>query len=307
MIVNHPLASQDAAIVEAMRLAAAERKGLIFGPEARSAFNAGLAAGTPRSAEVLYRKDVVGGVPGWWCEPADATPGTRLLYLHGGCYVVGSAEALRNFAGQLAIRTRANTFVADYRLAPEHPLPAAIDDAHAVYQGLADEAERVVVAGDSAGGGLTLALLAILAGQGDRTHQPHGAAVMSPWTDLALTGASLSTRAEADPVFTKAVLAHFVELYLQGGDPRDPKASPLYGLAPGRAPPIRIDVGDDEVLLDDSLRYAQRLRDANLNVAVHVWAGMPHVFPSAVGRVAAADAAMDGIGAFLRNCLRVQG
>jgi acetyl esterase/lipase len=128
---------------------------------------------------------------------------------------------------------------------------------------------------------------------------------MSPWTDLALTGASLSTRAEADPVFTKAVLAHFAGLYLQGGDPKDARASPLYGAAPGRAPPIRIDVGDDEVLLDDSLRYAQRLRDANLNIAVHVWAGMPHVFPSALGRLAAADAAVDGIGAFLSDCMRL--
>jgi hypothetical protein len=107
-------------------------------------------------------------------------------------------------------------------------------------------------------------------------------------------------------VFTKAVLAHFAELYLQGADPKDPRASPLYGSPPGRAPPTRIDVGDDEVLLDDSLRYAQRLRDANLNVAVHVWAGMPHVFPAAIGRLMAANAAMDEIGAFLRDCLRVQ-
>jgi acetyl esterase/lipase len=304
MIVNHPLGSQDAAIVEAMRLAAAVRKGVIFGPEARSAFNASIAAGTPRSTEVRYREAVVGGVPGWWCEPADATSGTRLLYLHGGCYVVGSAEALRNFAGQIAIRIRANSFVADYRLAPEHPFPAAVDDSLAVYQGLADEAEKVVVAGDSAGGGLTLALLAILAGQGDRIQQPHGAAVMSPWTDLALTGASLSTRAEADPVFTKAVLAHFAGLYLHGADPADPRASPLYGPVPCRTPPIRIDVGDAEVLLDDSLRFAQRLGDAGRDVAVHVWAGMPHVFASSTGRLQAADAALEEICDFLGDCLR---
>jgi acetyl esterase/lipase len=304
MIVDHPLASQDAAMVEAMRSAAAGRKGVIFGPEARAAFDAGLAAGTPRPADVRYRQDVIGGVPGWWCEPADATPGTRLLYLHGGCYVVGSAEALRHFAGQLAIRTRADTFVADYRLAPEHPFPAAIDDALAAYQGLAEEAERLVIAGDSAGGGLALAVLAILAGQGERTQMPSGVAVLSPWTDLTLSGASMATRAEADPIFTRAVLAQFADLYLRGADPTDPRASPLYGPAPRRAPPIRIDVGDDEVLLDDSLGYARKMGAANHEVAVHVWAGMPHVFASAIGQLTAADAATDGIGDFLRARLR---
>jgi epsilon-lactone hydrolase len=97
--------------------------------------------------------------------------------------------------------------------------------------------------------------------------------------------------------------SHFAGLYLQGTDPTDPSASPLYGSLPRALPPIRIDVGDDEVLLDDSLRYAQRLRDANLNVAIHVWGGMPHVFPSALKRLSAAEAAMNDIGAFLRDCL----
>jgi acetyl esterase/lipase len=299
MIVNHPLASQDAAIVEAMRLAAAERKGVIFGPEARAAFNAGLAAGTPRSAEVRYREDVLGGVPGWWRQPADATPGTSLLYLHGGCYVVGSAEALRNFAGRFAIRTRVNTFVADYRLAPEHPFPAAIEDAVAAYQGLVDEAERVVVAGDSAGGGLTLALLAILAGRGDRTQQPHGAAAMSPWTDLALTGASLSTRAKADPVFTKAVLAISQTYICRAVIPRTPtprRSTVRRPAARRRSESTCVTTRccstiPGDMASDFSRRYGQRLRDAHLNVAVHVWAGMPHVFASSVRRLRAADTA----------------
>lgn len=301
---RHPLLSQDAAIIEAMRAASAARKGAIFGPEARAAFNAGLAAGTPASPGVLYREDVVGGVPGWWCEPAEARPDARLLFLHGGCYVLGSAESLRNFAGQFAARAQANTFVADYRLAPENPFPAAIDDAVAAYRGLAEDARKIVVAGDSAGGGLTLALLAILAGQGDRQLQPAGAAVMSPWTDLSLTGASLTTRAMADPIFTKAVLAHFAALYLQGAVPTDPRASPLFGALPRAVPPIRIDVGEDEVLLDDALRYARKLREADLNVTVHVWGGMPHVFQSALGSLSAAMACVDEIGAFLRNCLQ---
>ena len=304
MITKHPLPDQDAPIVEATRTAAGARKGEIFGIEARPAFNAMIAAGTPAWLGIGYREDVVGGVPGWWCEPADARPDARLLYLHGGCYALGSAEAVRNFAGQLAGRIQANTFVADYRLAPENPFPAAIDDTLAVYRGLAEAAEKIVVAGDSAGGGLTLALLAALAGEGDRQRQPVGAAVLSPWTDLALTGDSFTTRAAADPIFTKAVLAHFVGLYLQGADPTDPRASPLYGAAPRTAPPIRIDVGEDEVMLDDSLRYAQKLQDANLNLSVHVWSGMLHVFQSGLGRLSAAGQSMDGIGAFLRDCLR---
>ena len=304
MIIKHPLDCRDAPVVEAMRSAAAARKGKAFGAEARTSVNAELAAGTPRSPMVIYREDTVGGVPGWWCEPARAVAGTRMLYLHGGCYVVGSAEALRNFAGQLALRAGVNAFVPDYRLAPEHRFPAAIDDALAVYQSLADDVERIVVVGDSAGGGLALALLAILAGQGDRALQPRGAAVLSPWTDLALTGASMKTRAAADPIFTTAVLAHCVELYLHGADPMDPRASPLYGSVPDLKGPIRIDVGDDEVLLHDTMRYAQKMRDANLDVVVHVWGGMPHVFPSALGRLAAADAAADEIGDFLRFCLQ---
>jgi epsilon-lactone hydrolase len=303
VIIRHPLPSQDASIVEAIRTTAAGRKGKIFGPEARPVFNAALAAGTPASPGIRYREDVVGGAPGWWCEPADARPDTRLLFLHGGCYVLGSAEAVRNFAGQFAGRIHAKAFVADYRLAPENPFPAAIDDVVAVCQGLAEDAEKIVVAGDSAGGGLTLALLAILAGLGDRQRQPYGAAVLSPWIDLALTGASLTTRAAADPIFTNAVLAHFAGLYLQRADPTEPRASPLYGPLPRALPPIRIDVGEDEVLLDDSLRYAQRLHDANLNVAIHVWSGTPHVLQSALGRLSVAEISLDEIGAFLRNCL----
>jgi acetyl esterase/lipase len=231
-------------------------------------------------------------------------PGAGLLYLHGGCYVLGSAKALCNLAGHIAVRIRANTFVADYRLAPENAFPAAVEDALAVYRAFTEQADRIVVSGDSAGGGLTLALLATLASHGDRLQELRGAAVMSPWTDLALTGASLTTQAEVDPLFTRTVLAHFAGLYLQGADPADPRASPLYGPVPYHTPPIRIDVGDAEVLLSDSLRYALKLSDAGRNVAVHVWAGMPHVFPSSIGRLKAADSALDEIGNFLQDCLR---
>ncbi len=213
-------------------------------------------------------------------------------------------QALTHFAGQIAARVGADAFVPDYRLAPEHPFPAAIDDAVAAYRGLvAEGAERIVVVGDSAGGGLTLSLLSILAA--DKTKgmvQPVGAAVMSPWTDLALTGDSFETRAEADPIFTRGVLQGFADMYLQGQDATNPKASPLYAQLSG-LPPIRIDVGDDEVLLADSVRYADRARAAGVEVTLSVWEGMPHVFQSSLGRFLAAERSVDAIGDFLRQRL----
>lgn len=227
-----------------------------------------------------------------------------MLYLHGGGYVLGSAEALTNFAGQIAARVGADTFVPDYRLAPEHPFPAAIDDAVAAYRGLvADGAERIVVVGDSAGGGLTLALLSIVAAEKAKgLVQPVGAAAMSPWSDLTLTGASFETRAEADPIFTRGVLQGFADMYLQGQDATNPKASPLHAELNG-LPPIRIDVGDDEVLLADSVRYADRARAAGVEVMLSVWKGMPHVFQSSLGRFLAAEQSTDAIGDFLRQRL----
>lgn len=198
----------------------------------------------------------------------------------------------------------ADTFVLDYRLAPEHPYPAAIDDVVAVYRGLvADGAKRIVVAGDSAGGGLTLALLSILAAEkAEGSVQPLGAAVMSPWTDLALTGASFETRAEADPIFTRGVLQTFAEMYLQGQDAAHPKASPLYARLDD-LPPIRIDVGDDEVLLAGSVRYADRARAAGVEITLSVWDGMPHVFQSSLGQFLAAERSVNAIGDFLRQQL----
>ncbi len=270
MMTIQPLSPEDAPAVAAMRQAASAHKGENLGPEARPMFDAMFAA-TPAAADVRVEAATVGGIAGFWLRPANSTSGARMLYLHGGGYVLGSAEALTNFAGQIAVRVGVDAFVPDYRLAPEHPFPAAIDDAVAVYHGLvAEGAERIVVVGDSAGGGLTLALLSILAA--DRAKglvQPVGAAVMSPWTDPALTGDSFETRAEADPIFTRGVLQTFADMYLQRQDATNPKASPLYAPLHG-LPPIRIDVGDNEVLLSDSTRYADRVQAAGVEITLSV-------------------------------------
>jgi acetyl esterase/lipase len=303
MTTIHSLPPQDAAAVAVMREAASAHKGEALGPEARPMFDAMLAA-TPAAAGIRVEPATVGGIPGFWLRPDTAPPAARMLYVHGGGYVLGSAQALTNFASQIAARVGADTFVPDYRLAPEHPFPAAINDVAAAYRGLvAEGVGRIAVVGDSAGGGLTLALLSILAGERAKgTLQPAGAAVMSPWTDLALTGASFETRAEADPIFTRGMLQAFAEAYLQGKRSTDPKASPLYARL-NDLPPIRIDVGEDEVLLDDSVRYADQARAAGVDVTLSVWRAMPHVFQSSLDRFLAAEQSVNFIGEFLRQRL----
>lgn len=303
MITIQPLSPEDAPAVAAMRQATAAHKGDKLGPEARPMFD-GMFAATPAAADVRVEAGTVGGIAGFWVRPAGARPGARVLYIHGGGYVLGSAQAFTSFVGQIALRAGADAFVPDYRLAPEHPFPAAIDDAVAVYHGLvADGAERIVAVGDSAGGGLTLALLSILAtGKASGVVQPVGAAVMSPLTDLALAGDSFETRAEADPIFTRDLLKAFSDMYLQGQDATLPKASPLYAQLNG-LPPIRMDVGDNEVLLSDSTRYAERAEAAGVEVTLSVWEGMAHVFQSSLGQFAAAERSVDAIGEFLHQRL----
>jgi acetyl esterase/lipase len=272
-----------------------------MGVEARPMFDAMMAA-TPAAEGVRFELGEVGGVPGWWCRIPAADPGRLLLYVHGGGYALGSAEAFRNLASQIAVRAKADAFLPEYRLAPEHPFPAAIDDVIAAYHGLMALGQaRIAIAGDSAGGGLTLALLAILHAQGVT---PVGAAVMSPWTDLDLTGASLESRANADPIFTRSVLQAMADNYAGGRDRTDPRMSPLYS-ALGGLPPIYIDVGDDEVLLDDSVRFAARAAEAGVDVNLSIWGGMPHVFQSSLGLLRAADQSLDASGAFLSSRLAV--
>ena len=298
---EHPA---DRTVMAAMREMLAQYPAADLGPTGRAAFD-DLMARTPAAEGVTYEAASVGGVSGWWCRPAAADGTQAILYLHGGAYVVGSAQAYRHFAGQVAVRAGAPAFVADYGLAPERPFPAAVEDAEAAYRGLAEAGvSRIAIVGDSAGGGLALVTAARMtrAAADDSVPRPSAVIAMSPWTDLTLSSDSMETRAHRDPLLTREALGTARGLYVADRNPADPDVSPLSGdLAD--LPPVLLHVGEDEVLLDDSHRYADRLGRAGSTAELHVWEGMIHVFPANLAILEAAREAVDSVGAFLRRHL----
>jgi acetyl esterase/lipase len=251
-------------------------------------------------AGVTFETDTVGGITGVWARLGQPRMGTAIMHAHGGWFNLGSAHAYRNFVGQIASSAGVDAFIPDYRLAPEHPFPAAVTDVQACYRGLVAKGfTKIAITGDSAGGALALVLLAITSAQdsaGDVA--PLGAVAISPVTDLALTGETYRTRAEADPFFTKSQVAGLVAAYLGKTDPKNPLASPLYGDLRG-LPPIRVYVGDDELLLDDSRRYVERAVAAGVDAELGVWMGMPHGFVAYTREFDAARQAMKAIGTFI--------
>ena len=291
----------------ALRGLAVPNKGRMQGVGARGTFDT-IVSKVDAPKGVTYRSDSVGGVPGWWCIPSDAAAGQALLHCHGGWFNWGTAEAFRHLVGHIAARAKTEAFIPDYRLAPEHPFPAGLHDVQAAYDGLVGGgAQRIVILGDSAGGNLALSLLLILAGRSSTDAvKPAGAAVLSPVTDLTLSGASWESRATADPYFTRPQVVELVRSYLAGHDPADPLASPLYGSLVD-LPPVRVHVGDDEMLLDDAMRYVEQAVVAGVDATLDVWNGMPHGFLSGVGRLSAADKALDAIGSFLTERLAASG
>jgi acetyl esterase/lipase len=305
MTTHHKEHLLDRAAMALMRTMLAVEPKLQFVPDARSSFDE-LMEKTPEAPGVTYEAAEIAGVPGWWCRPQQARQNSAIVYFHGGAYVLGSAKAYRNFVGQIADRAKMVAFVVDYSLAPEHVFPAAVEDAKAVYLGLAAAGfSKLVIAGDSAGGGLALSLL-LLTTEAARTGaspKPCAAVVMSPWTDLALTGASMDDRASADPLLTPEVLRQAAQLYLGDHDRRDPQASPLYGNMDG-LPPVLFHVGEDEVLLDDSRRFASQIESLGGVAELHAWEGMTHVFASNLALQSAKDA-MAAIGEFLHRSLEV--
>jgi monoterpene epsilon-lactone hydrolase len=299
-VATHPLDRGDAAIIAAMREMVSSAKGVSPGIEAaRAQFDALMESVLPR-ADVTFEADTVGGVPGTWVRPANSRPGEAIVHLHGGWFNFGSATAYRHLVAHIAARAGTRAFIPDYRLAPEHPFPAATDDALACYRALgARGVHRIALTGDSAGGNLALVLASRVAGEAASINPALvGVAVLSPVTDLTLSGATYVTRADADPFFTRSQVARLVHSYLAGADAEDPMASPLYGRLAGM-PPVRIHVGDDEVLLDDSLRYVERAAAAGVDARADVWMGMPHGFPASIGRLKAGAQSLDAIGDFL--------
>ena len=242
-----------------------------------------------------------GGVPAEWVIAAGVDSVCVLLYLHGGAYQVGSPATLRRMIALISAAAQVRVLSAGYRLAPEHPFPAAVDDALTAYRfllhGGADPA-AIAIAGDSAGGGLALATLVALRDAGDPL--PAAAVAMSPWTDLALTGESLSTRADVDVMIQPDGMRESAATYLAGADPRHPYASPLYADLHG-LPPILIHVGGAEVILDDSTRFAAKARAAGVDVTLEVWDQMPHVWHAFAGLLPESGQAIERIGGWLQS------
>jgi acetyl esterase/lipase len=238
---------------------------------------------------------------GFWAVPDSVEPIGAAIYLYGGGYVISSPHSRRKTAGHIAHASGARVLVPEYRLAPEHPFPAALDDAAAAFAWLGDNgypAERAIIAGGSSAGGLAIATLLKL--KSDGAMLPAGAVVLSPWTDLACTGESLNHN--NDLSVTKTALLRMASQYLDGGDSKNPLASPLYGDLAG-LPPMFVIVGGDEALLDDSIRLARQAGIAGVDVTLRVGAGMQHIYPVYAGFMPEADEGIAEIGGFIRTHL----
>jgi acetyl esterase/lipase len=241
-----------------------------------------------------------GGVPAEWTLSPEADPARVLVFLHGGGYVSGSLASHRHMVAEAGRQAGARTLALAYRLAPEHPFPAALADALAAYRhllGLGIAPGDIALAGESAGGGLALATLESLRAAGDPL--PGCLWLSSPWVDLALTGASLTGKDAVDPLIHRGYLAELAAAYLQGTDPRDPRASPLYADLAG-LPPTLIQVGSAETLLDDAVRLAGAAGAADAPVTLQVWPHMIHAWHLFHPDLAEGRASLASAGAFIR-------
>jgi epsilon-lactone hydrolase len=249
---------------------------------------------------VTYSEVDAGGVPAIWAIPAQGADDRVLEYLHGGGYILGSAETHKRLAGHLANAIGCRVLDVDYSLAPERPHPGPVEDSVKAYRWLLDQGyrpEHLAISGDSAGGGLTLATLLKL--QADGLPQPAAAVPLSPWTDMEALGDSMQTNADRDVLLQLDGLKGMTDMFLAGGDPRDPLASPLHGDYSGVCP-LYIQVGADEMLLDDARRVAAKAQADGVEVQLDEFPEMQHVFQLAAGNMPEADDAVARIGAFLR-------
>ncbi|HTX10803.1 MAG TPA: alpha/beta hydrolase [Solirubrobacteraceae bacterium] len=258
----------------------------------------------PMPDDVVVADVSADGVPAHWVTAPGADAGRVLLFLHGGGYELGSLRSDGELAARLGRASGMRVLFPEYRLAPEHPFPAAIDDVLAAWRWLRTDqdlsASSLAVVGDSAGGGLAVALLVATRDAGEAL--PAAAVLMSPTVDLTSSGASMTERAEQDPISTPAMLRQFASDYLAGADPKNPLASPLFALLSG-LPPLLVQVGTADLLLSDSERLAAAAAEAGVDVTLEIGEGLPHVYPLMLGTPEAAKAT-EQIGKFLQARVR---
>ena len=255
----------------------------------------------PRLDNVRSEAVDAGGVDAEWFSVDGGDDDRVMLYVHGGGYVLGSIQSHRVVIERLAAATNGRVLALNYRLAPEAPFPAAVDDAVAAYKWLLAQgisASKISIAGDSAGGGLTLSTLLALRDAGEP--MPACAVPISPWTDMEGTGESMATRADVDPMVSKEILQQLAGTYLSGADPKHPLASPLHGDFSG-LPPLLIQVGDAETLLDDSTRLESKLKAAGVDATIEVWDEMIHVWHLFAPMLDKGQEAINKIGEFVRG------
>jgi acetyl esterase/lipase len=242
-----------------------------------------------------------GSVAAEWITTPEGGGERTILYLHGGGYVIGSIRTHRDLASRFSRAAKARVLLIDYRLAPEHPHPAAVEDATAAYRWLLAQGvkpSRLAIGGDSAGGGLTVATLVALRDAGQPL--PAAGVCLSPWVDLEGLGESMTTKADTDPMVQRDRLLGYAQHYLAGQSPRTPLAAPLYADLSG-LPPLLIQVGSAETLLDDSTRLAERARKAGVAADLEIWDDMIHVWQAFAAVLPEGQQAIENIGRFLRE------
>jgi acetyl esterase/lipase len=258
----------------------------------------------PLPDDVRTTPGSLGGVPAVHVEVAGTPPtGAVILYFHGGAYALGAAASTAGLAADLGRKAHARVISVDYRLAPEHPHPAAVNDAVAAYRALLDSGvptDRIAVAGESAGAGLALATL--VAAKAAALPQPRCALLLSPWVDLTLSGDSITGKATADPAVTAAALRRRAADYAGTADPADTLISPLFADLSG-LPPLLIQAGSHEILLDDATRLAARAAAADIDITLDITAEVPHAFQAFAAILDEADAALTRAGSFIRRHL----
>lgn len=258
-----------------------------------------LAGSFPLPEGAQQRAETIAGVPCEWQSVEGAKDDAVLLYFHGGGYVIGSVNTHHGLVSGFSGASGITGLSVDYRLAPEHPFPAAVEDAVAVYHALLEQGRdpaKIAIGGDSAGGGLSLALL--LAARERGLPQPACAALLSPWSDLRIVAKAYESRKESDPMVRKDGISAMAAHYLGETDPTNPLASPILADLSGLAPMI-IHVGDREVLLDDSVDLAARAQEAGVDVTLKVWPDMIHVFQAFYPMVEEARQSIAEMGAFI--------